>query len=146
MFTYRRANKADLKTAADIAILLHTDDIYEDIYEEIAESLEKESEGIWLCYDDDKSIAFAHSSLRYDYVEGTSGGSIGYLEGIYVLPEYRKKGIARELVIICENWAREKGCAEFASDCEFDNIDSYKFHLKIGFGEVNRIICFAKKL
>lgn len=145
---YKKATIDDLKAVTDLAVLLY--DIpfgeYGDIYEENAELLEKESESIWLCYDGDKPAAFAHASLRNDYVEGTSGGTVGYLEGIYVMPEYRKRNIARELVAICENWARENGCAEFASDCLLDNTDSYNFHFKIGFTEANKIICFTKKL
>jgi len=50
------------------------------------------------------------------------------------------------LVVLSEDWARKQGCFEFASDCELNNTESLAFHLKIGFKEENRIICFAKKL
>lgn len=46
----------------------------------------------------------------------------------------------------CQNWAKNQGCFEFSSDCELDNEDSLKFHLKMGFAEANRIICFTKKV
>ncbi|MDF2802567.1 MAG: aminoglycoside adenylyltransferase [Anaerocolumna sp.] len=46
----------------------------------------------------------------------------------------------------CERWAKEKGCDEFASDCELENDSSLKFHLGLDFAEANRIICFTKKL
>ena len=46
----------------------------------------------------------------------------------------------------CQKWAKEQGCAEFASDCQLDNEDSLKFHIKMGFVEANRIICFTKQL
>jgi len=84
--------------------------------------------------------------LRHDYVEGTSTSPVGYLEGIYVRPAYRKQGMARKLVSACEAWAREKGCREFASDCLLDNRDSLAFHLALGFMEAGRIICFTKDL
>ena len=42
--------------------------------------------------------------------------------------------------------AKEKGCREFASDCELTNTQSLSFHLACGFEEANRIICFTKKL
>lgn len=51
-----------------------------------------------------------------------------------------------EMLLACENWAKTMGCKEFASDCELDNEESLQFHLKMGFEEVNRIICFTKKL
>ena len=32
------------------------------------------------------------------------------------------------------------------ADCELDNIDSFRFHMALGFEEANRIICFRKDL
>ena len=90
------------------------------------------------------TIAFAQCQLRYDYVEGTESSPVGYLEGIFVAEEYRKRGYAADLLAECEKWAGEKGCTEFASDCELDNEDSLKFHMALGFEEANRIICFKK--
>lgn len=46
----------------------------------------------------------------------------------------------------CEKWAKDNGCSEFASDCEIENEISLTMHLKLGFEEVNRIICFKKDL
>ena len=43
-------------------------------------------------------------------------------------------------------WAKDKGCTEFASDCELENTGSLKFHIAMGFEEANRIICFKKRL
>ena len=60
--------------------------------------------------------------------------------------KYRKQGVARDLLSACETWAKEKGCTEFASDCELSNVQSLQFHLNVGFEEANRIICFTKKL
>ena len=36
-------------------------------------------------------VGFAQCQLRYDYVEGTGTGTVGYLEGIFVKEEYRHK-------------------------------------------------------
>ena len=91
-------------------------------------------------------IGFAQCSLRNDYVEGCSHSPVGYLEGIFVLENYRQKGISRQLLLSCETWAKKQGCREFASDCELDNTQSLSFHLACGFEEANRIICFTKKL
>jgi len=87
---------------------------------------------------------FAQCQLRTDYVEGTDSSPVGYLEGIFVENEYRKLGYAKELLSECEKWAKEKGCTEFASDCELVNEESLHFHLSMGFEEANRIICFRK--
>ena len=91
-------------------------------------------------------IGFAQCRLRHDYVEGAHSSPVGYLEGIFVSKEYRRRGYAKALMSQCEQWAKEKGCVEFASDCELTNGESLRFHLKLGFEEVNRIICFQKEI
>ncbi len=95
---------------------------------------------------DNRPIAFAQCQLRHDYVEGTDSSPVGYLEGIFVTEGYRRKGYAAELLAACEKWARAKGCAEFASDCELGNAESLRFHRAVSFEETNRIICFKKEL
>ena len=80
------------------------------------------------------------------YVEGTHSSPVGYLEGIFIKAEYRNHGFAKELLKECEKWAKEKGCTEFASDCELDNDDSFRFHRAMEFEEANRIICFKKDI
>jgi aminoglycoside 6'-N-acetyltransferase I len=89
---------------------------------------------------DGRFVGVALCSLRHDYVEGCDSSPVGYLEGIIVDEKFRGSGIADILCKECEQWAKENGCLEFASDCEIDNIDSLKFHLSIGFKEENRII------
>jgi len=87
-----------------------------------------------------------HGSLRREYVNGTNDDLKGYLEAIYVMPEYRQKGIAARLVKTAEHWMAMHGCREVASDCLIENTDSYNFHKKIGFEETERAIFFLKPL
>ena len=47
--------------------------------------------------------------------------------------EVRKAGNAILLLTACENWAKEQGCLEFASDCELINAKSLDFHKSMGF-------------
>ena len=62
-----------------------------------------------------KPIAILELSLRTD-VPGVEGKRTCYVEGLYVIPEFRHWGIARELLHTSLNWARENHCAAFASD------------------------------
>lgn len=101
---------------------------------------------VFLAWQNDEAIGFAQCGLRLDYVEGTESSPVGYLEGIFVVEKERKQGVAKELLRACQNYAKEQGCSEFASDCELSNEESLRFHLKMGFEEANRIICFTKKL
>ena len=66
--------------------------------------------------------------------------------GVFHFTRRGDRGYANDLLSRCEQWAKEKRCSEFASDCELDNVDSLKFHTAMGFEEANRIICFTKKL
>ena len=100
----------------------------------------------FLYYADGQPAAFMSLSLRHDYVEGAESSPVGYLEGIYVRPGHRRKGIAKELVQFAKQWARSRGCAELASDCEIGNEASRAFHERTGFAEANRIICFTMGL
>ncbi|MCL2396791.1 MAG: GNAT family N-acetyltransferase [Defluviitaleaceae bacterium] len=100
----------------------------------------------FLYYAEDEAVAFVSLSLRHDYVEGTETSPVGYLEGIYVKPDFRRRGIAGELVLFAQQWSTSRGCSEFASDCELDNEESRLFHGRLGFKEANRIICFTMEL
>jgi aminoglycoside 6'-N-acetyltransferase I len=62
-----------------------------------------------------KPIAILELSIRKD-VPGLEGKRAGYVEGLYVIPELRHRGIARELLHTSLNWARENQCVAFASD------------------------------
>ncbi|MEK7462977.1 MAG: aminoglycoside 6'-N-acetyltransferase [Patescibacteria group bacterium] len=91
-------------------------------------------------------IAFINLSLRSDYVEGSTTSPVGYIEGVYVKPEYRKQGVARSFIKIAGHWAKEYGCKELASDTGLSNIDSQKFHKNAGFKRVDTIVHFIKKI
>ena len=142
----QKAEIKDLSILAELACQLWPDHTVEEMRTEFAETLTKPDAAFFLAYADETAVGFAQCQLRHDYVEGTDSSPVGYLEGIYVADGYRQQGFARELLAACETWAKEKGCTEFASDCELDNVQSLQFHLNVGFEEANRIICFTKKL
>lgn len=140
-----QAHKQDIPAIAALASQLFHVPV-EQLAKDFDALIPSEACAIFLLFAGNRPAGFAQCQLRRDYVEGTDSSPVGYLEGIYVLPEVRNQGCARALLAHCEQWAREQGCTEFASDCELDNSDSLAFHLKTGFMEANRIICFTKKL
>ena len=113
---------------------------------DLEEIIANPESAVFLLYDGEAAIGFAQCQLRHDYVEGTDSSPVGYLEGIFVEEVYRNRGFAKELLKQCEAWAKDMGCTEFASDCELTNTGSLAFHMKMGFEEANRVICFTKKL
>jgi aminoglycoside 6'-N-acetyltransferase I len=142
----KRAGIEDAEALADLAIQMWSDHAPEDLEAEFRRLAMNDEAACFIKYVDEKPIAFAQCGLRHDYVEGTDSSPVGYLEGIFVSEGYRRQGFAAELLSECERWAKEKGCSEFASDCELVNEDSLKFHMALGFEEANRIICFRKDL
>lgn len=145
-FMIREATLQDVEEAAQLAFMLWTNHALEDFRKEMNQLVSQHDSTVFLAFYNDEAVGFAQCGLRYDYVEGTSSTPVGYLEGLFVKGEFRKRGIARRLVDACENWSGSKKCREFASDCEIDNEESLATHIKLGFTEVNRIICFTKKL
>ncbi len=142
----RKAEEKDLESASALAALLWPEDAPEELLPELRALLDGGEGALFLASSEGMDAGFAQVQLRRDYVEGTAGGPVGYLEGVYVREEARGRGMGRALLSACEHWAAERGCREFASDCELGNEGSLAFHLKTGFTEANRIICFVKPL
>lgn len=140
----RKAEIKDLELVCELASkLYHADEI--ELEKELKELINANNQAFFLKFDN-KCVGLAHVSLRQDYVEGTNSSPVGYLEGIFIQPKYRNLGYAKSLIKECENWAIDLGCTEFASDCELENEQSIRFHLKSGFKIANKIVCFTKKL
>lgn len=81
-----------------------------------------------------------------NYAEGCESSPVAYLEGWYVDPDARRKGLGRRLQRAAEDWARANGFSEMASDTELHNDVSLEAHLALGFEEVERQVCFRKRL
>ncbi|MFZ6775280.1 aminoglycoside 6'-N-acetyltransferase [Undibacterium sp. Ji83W] len=93
-----------------------------------------------------EALGMVEVSLRSDYVNGTDTSPVAFLEGLFVVPQARKKGIARALVTEAERWAKNKGCSEFASDALLENTASHDMHSALGFAETERVVYFKKSL
>jgi len=100
----------------------------------------------FLYLENNELAAFLSLSLRSDYVEGTNSKLTGYIEGLYVKPEFRRKGIAEKLVAHAKTWTESFGSTSLASDCTVDNEGSQAFHKHMGFAETTKIVCYIKHL
>ncbi len=92
-----------------------------------------------------KLVGFLEASIR-PFVEDCHTDHVGYLEGWYVEPKFRRYGIGRKLVRGAESWARSKGCHEMASDAEIGNDLSFKAHQQLGYEETSRLVHLRKDL
>ena len=142
----QQAQVKDACTIAGLALLLWEDNTLPEMEAMFTQLLSGPEAAVFLAYRDGEAVGFAQCQLRHDYVEGTDSSPVGYLEGIFVKESFRHRGYARALLAACEVWAKEMGCAEFASDCELENTESLKFHMAMGFEEANRVICFKKNI
>jgi len=80
------------------------------------------------------------------YAEGCETSPVGFIEGWYVDEDLRRKGVGGALVRAMEDWAREQGLTEIASDTWLDNETSISAHKSLGYVEMERLVHFAKKL
>ncbi|MDH1882803.1 MULTISPECIES: aminoglycoside 6'-N-acetyltransferase [Empedobacter] len=136
----------NLKQLTELVLELWIDCEFDEEFENYKRILGSESEICYLCKEAGDYIAFLHLSSRNDYVEGAKDLPIAYVEGIYVKSDFQKKGIAKKLMNYAENWAKQKGYNQIASDTNITNSVSIDFHKQIGFAEIERIVCFIKDL
>jgi aminoglycoside 6'-N-acetyltransferase I len=91
-------------------------------------------------------VGFIEGSIRSDYVNGTESSPVGFVEGVYVVPAWRRQGVARQLFAAIGDWARARGCRELASDALLENEASQRAHRALGFRETERVVYFSRPL
>jgi aminoglycoside 6'-N-acetyltransferase I len=94
---------------------------------------------------DQNLVAFIEAGLR-DHGEGCETSPVGYIEAWYVDEHIRGQNVGADLVQAAEQWAREKGCTEMASDTWLENAASIAAHLSLGYEEWERLVHFVKRL
>lgn len=92
------------------------------------------------------ALGFVEAAIRYDYVNGCDTSPVAFVEGIFVLPLSRGRGVARALIASVEQWGQQQGCRELASDTAPDNLISQSMHKALGFVETERVVYFKKLL
>lgn len=115
----------------------------------VAESKQVLSSPLWAVFlartSGDQPAGFIEAHLR-EYAEGAESSPVAYLEGWYVVPAYRRRGVGARLVQAAEHWAQSRGCTEIASDTSIENKGSIEAHKHLGYVEVERQVCFLKQL
>jgi aminoglycoside 6'-N-acetyltransferase I len=101
---------------------------------------------ILVSHDENALTGFIEVGLR-SHADGCDPARpVGFVEGWFVHEPFRQKGIGRALMRSAEDWARNQGCHEMASDTWIDDETSLRSHQALGFGVVDRCVHFRKSL
>jgi aminoglycoside 6'-N-acetyltransferase I len=93
--------------------------------------------------DDRPPAGFIEISIRA-FSDGCDSMPVPHVEGWYVEPFARGRGLGRELMLAAEHWSRLRGFHEIASDTEVHNEASQRAHRACGFQEVERLVKYCK--
>lgn len=104
-----------------------------------------EPQAVMVAEEGEELLGFTELSVR-PFAEGCATSPVGYLEGWFVREERRGQGVGRALLNASEDWARERGCRELASDTQIENERSTRAHVACGFEDAGIIRCFRKRL
>ncbi|HVU17313.1 MAG TPA: GNAT family N-acetyltransferase [Candidatus Didemnitutus sp.] len=90
-------------------------------------------------------VGFIELSIR-GRVDGSTAPRVGYIEGWFIEPAFRRQGWGRRLVAAAGDWCRRRGLSELASDSELANRTGQAAHRALGFRETFRLVHFVKKV
>ncbi len=146
-FVVEPASEEDQTDWLEMRLRLWPDEDRQELAADLADMLdETNAKQCWIARQvDGLPIGFAEADIRQDYVEDCDS-PVPYLEGIWVAPNFRRAGVADTLLATVEEWAREAGFAEIASDALLDNRASHGWHEAVGFDEVERVITYRKEI
>lgn len=142
MLTYKKLDRKDVSEELFeqiMAVENSTGSGYdEDIMREIW--LTRDNNDNFVCMDGQKIVAY----ISYNPKSKRRNGSI-FMVNLTVLPEYRKRGIAQNLIYTATNYYIDKGYTLLTSvSVDKDNIPAVNLYQKVGF-EIKDPICEADK-
>ncbi len=147
----RRAKPADLTVVVRLAAALWPDEPRRDHREHFAAILAGKPHStlpliVLLAEERKKVVGFLEVGLR-SHADGCEGDhAVGFIEGWFVAADQRRCGVGKALMLAAEDWARQQGCREIASDTWLDNKPSQRVHEALGFEVVDRCVNFRKAI
>lgn len=141
-----QAQERDLDELMEMCLALWPEEDREELRTEYVDMLQSPKHQVLMGRDENRFTGFVHVAVRSDPVEGADSYPVGFVEGIYVKPPYRRQGLAAALLREAERWVESLGLRQIGSDIYADNLTSYDFHTRCGFREAGRLIAFMKEL
>ncbi len=127
----RVASKDDLKSVARLSEMFAKEGCCNNIVADNEEYFEDKC--VWICEEERQIVAYAYGNIeeeenRRSYAE--RGDKFFELEEIYVLPQYRSKGIGQKLFHEIEMFAMQKGAKTMRLNAVSKNYKSLlKFYI-----------------
>ena len=143
-----RAGEAHLERWARLRAALWPDDPVSTHRAGLARKLAEAGERFagFLAVDAEGEAGFAEAAIRFDHVNGCHTSPVAFLEGVYVDPAHRRRGVARALCASVAAWGAAAGCSELASDADLANAGSHAMHRALGFEETERVVFYRRPL
>ncbi len=148
--TIRPATRADLDELAPLRQALWPDGSIEEHTGELVRVLDGTLSSLpyvaLVAEVGERIVGFVEVGLR-SHADGCDPArAVGFIEGWYVVDSQRRQGIGCALIDVAEDWARDHGCAEVASDALADNVPSQQAHEAFGYEIVDRCVHYRKML
>ena len=144
--SYSKFEESDFDLMLSMALKLWPDFEQKELRQLLKETTQSNTKAVWIAKANDHYAGFSIFSIRTDYVEGAEKSPTGYLEGIFVEPNFRKNGIANSFVQLGQQWCKEHGCTQMGSDTWLNNTESREFHKRMGFREEEELVHFLKNI
>lgn len=141
----RRLGEADRGTWAEMRAALWPHEDPGELERELIEFASDTGQAAFGAFEEDRMVGFAECAER-PWGDGMQTRPVGWLEGIYVVPDRRRAGLAAALVAAVEDWTRSRGLTELGSDALIDNHVSIAAHASWGFEQTQRLVMFRKAL
>lgn len=137
---------SDFEDWKELSLALFKEADPEEMEVELRRTVELEKYQTYFARKQERAVGYATAAIRTDYVEGATTSPVGYLEAIYVDPQFRNQGIAQALYRRVESWCRARGCTEMGSDTWHRNVEAQEFHKRLGFRKEDILVHFYKKI
>ena len=84
----------------------------------------------YMLFADGRAVGFGLVAKTYSR---ESGGMVLWLEELFILEEYRSRGLGREFFAAVEAYARENGYARIRLEVEADNVRARSLYERLGY-------------
>ena len=141
-----RASNENLNQLTELALALWPNNEKDLIKSDLVYIIGHLNNRVLLAKSDEEYIGFIHMSIRSGFVEGADTTPVGYIEGVYVKPDYRRKGVAKELYHAGLEWLKSEKCSQIGADIGINDNMCPDFYIGMGYKEANRIICYINNI